>query len=350
MMTVSAQTERRLILGDLKEDVVRREHFGGNFDANDSDDDTKNDDPERVKTKSEVMQELIAKSKMYKHERQQQHEEDLDEIEDLDAELGEIQGLLSNIGPLSRTQPTYMKEMRSYDAALREMVHDKRSKPSERTKTEEEIAQEEKERLETLERERLRRMRGEDEEPVEESSGKKPAVRREGDDLDDDFVPDEGEEDLYGFGKGALADVWDEESDEEEEDNSEHDDDDADDEPDSGSNEERTASDDDFDLAEYFTDEEAAGVLDENAAESESDAEIVPATKRLRLAESSSNTKELAYTYPCPTTFDELLKIVQDIPAESIPIVIERIETLYSIKLRAENREKLEVLNIATPN
>jgi len=353
MMTVYAPTERGLIQGDLKEDVVRQEHFGGNFDGDDSDDNTKNGDPERVKTKSEVMQEVIAKSKMYKHERQKQHEEDLDEIEDLDAELGEIQGLLHNIGPLSRTQPTYMKEMRSYDAALREMVHDKRSKPSERTKTEEEIAEEEKERLETLERERLRRMRGEEVESVEESSSKRRGVRREGDDLDDDFVPDEGEEDLYGFGKGALADVSDQQSGDEDEDKNDDEDEDGgggDEEHGSSTNEEGAGSDDDdFDLAAYFTDEEANGVLDENGAESEtaSDVQLVPATKRLRLAESSSNTKELAYTYPCPTSFDELLTIVHDIPAESIPIVIERIETLYSIKLRAENREKLEVPHIA---
>ena len=52
--------------------------------------------------------------------------------------------------------------MLSYDAALREMVYDKRSKPTERIKTDEEIAQEEMERLQKLEEERLKRMRGEE--------------------------------------------------------------------------------------------------------------------------------------------------------------------------------------------
>ena len=333
-----------LIVGDLKEDVVRQDHFGGNFDAEDSDDEgNKDQNPERVKTKSEVMQEVMAKSKMYKHERQQQHEEDLDEIEDLDAELGEIQGLLNNIGPLSRTQPTKTKEMLSYDAALREMVYDKRSKPTERTKTEEEIAFEEKERLETLEKERLRRMRGEEVDVVEDNSSKRPVVRREGDDLDDDFVPDEGEEDLYGLGKGALADT----SEQEEEDVS--DEGEAEGESGEDEEEEEEESEDEFDLAGYFTDEEVNGVA-EAESESDSETEIVPATKRLRLAESSSTTKELAYTYPCPATFDELLNITQEIPTESIPIVIARIETLYSLKLRAENREKLEVFDFIAPD
>ena len=335
----------------MKEDVVRQDHFGGNFDAEDSEDEgDKNNSPEGVKTKSEVMQEVMAKSKMYKHERQQQHEEDLDEIEDLDAELGEIQGLLNNIAPISRTQPKKTKEMLSYDAALREMVYDKRSKPTERTKTEEEIALEEKERLETLEKERLRRMRGEDVEAVEDNSDKRPAVRREGDDLDDDFVPDDGEEDLYGFGKGALADTSDQENSV-----SEEDEDDADGEGESGEEdaaEEDEGSEDEFDLAEYFTDEEVNGVAghDDTGDESDSEDEIVPATKRLRLAEPSSTTKELAFTYPCPATFDELLGIIQNIPTESIPIVIARIETLYSLKLLAENREKLEVLPYYTVN
>jgi nucleolar protein 14 len=236
--------------------------------------------------------------------------------------------------------------MLSYDAALREMVYDKRSKPTERTKTEEEIAFEEKERLETLEKERLRRMRGEEVDVVEDTSSKRPVVRREGDDLDDDFIPDEGEEDLYGLGKGALVDTSDQEgedvSEEEEEGGESVEDED----------EESEESEDEFDLAEYFTDEEVNGVADLKEAESESETEteIVPATKRLRLAESSSTTKELAYTYPCPAAFDELLNITQEIPTESISIVIARIETLYSLKLRAENREKLEVFDFITPD
>src|SRR5579859_1356817 len=177
-------TVQQLIVGDLKEDVVRQDHFGGNFDAEDSEEEgDKDENPERVKTKSEVMAEVMAKSKMYKHERQQQHEEDLDEIEDLDAELGQIQGLLNQITPMSRTQSIKTKEMLFYDAALREMVYDKRSKPTERTKTEAEIALEEKERLETLEKERLRRMRGEEVDVVEDNANKRPVVRREGDDL-----------------------------------------------------------------------------------------------------------------------------------------------------------------------
>jgi len=299
-----------LTIGDIKEDVVRQEHFGGNFEDEDE------NEPERKKTKAEVMQEVIAKSKMYKHERQQQHEEDLEEIEALDAELGELRGLLRSIEQAPQ-KPQKTQEMLSYDGALREMVYDKRSKPTERTKTEEEIAQEEMERLQKLERERLKRMRGE---VADDAPPLAHKPRREGDDLEDDFIPDE-EDDYYGLGKGAHDEPSGDES-------IQNDEEDVD--ADEGS---------DDDLAVYFTDEE----LEEEAPE-ESEADIMPPTKRLRLAELPSSTKELAYTFPCPSTFEEMLEILKEVPVTSIPTVIERIEILHSTKLRAENREKLEVL------
>jgi nucleolar protein 14 len=319
--------------GDIKEDVVRQDHFGGDFDAE------SDQDPDRVKTKSEVMAEVMAKSKMYKHERQQQHDQDLDEIEALDADVGDLQGLLRSIKPAPRDRVVKSQEMVSYDTALREMVYDQRSKPTERTKTDYEIAEEEMEKLKVLEDERLRRMRGE-EVDVEEK-GPRQRGQREGDDLDDDFVPDDGEADYYGFGKGA-PDKDEVQSDPEETSTLEGE---------SGSEEEAQAdgkaegddadSDDGVhDIAEYFTDEEEVNGVQKNE---ELEDAIVPAAKKLRLAEQST-TNELAYTFPCPSTFEEMLDILKDVPTSSIPTVIERIEILYSTKLLSVNREKLEVL------
>ena len=266
---------------------------------------------------------------MYKHERQQQHDDDLEDIEALDADLGELQGLLRTIQPITRERPAKTQEMMSYDAALREMVYDKRSKPTERTKTEEEIATEEMERLQKLEEDRLKRMRGEETEV--EKGDQNGRVRREGDDLDDDFVPDDEDEDLYGLGKGAMADVSSDEASAEE----------IDDEEGGAEVEEQEEEDeDDFDLAQYFTDEEENGIQEDT--DSEGDDPIVPATKRLRIGETVPKYKELAYTFPCPSTFEEMLDILKDVPTASIPTVIERIEILHSTKLLAENREKLE--------
>jgi nucleolar protein 14 len=219
-------------------------------------------------------------------------------------------------------------------------VYDKRSKPSERTKTEEEIAQEESERLQKLEQERLRRMRGEGLD-VEEEIAPKQKLRREGDDLDDDFMPDEGEEDLYGLGKGALIHRSDLESED-----GEVEDDLVSETGDINENgeeeEEEEESEDEFDLAQYFTDEEQEIADESEPEESDKEEAIIPATKRLKIGEVAPKYQEISFTYPCPSKFAEMLEIIKDIPLESIPTVIERIEILHSTKLRAENRQKLE--------
>ncbi|KAM0862821.1 hypothetical protein ACQ4PT_045009 [Festuca glaucescens] len=54
----------------------------------------------------------------------------------------------------------YKEKPDAYDKLVKEMVMDQRARPSDRTKTPEELAQEEKERLEQLEKERHKRMTG----------------------------------------------------------------------------------------------------------------------------------------------------------------------------------------------
>lgn len=63
------------------------------------------------------------------------------------------------------TQSQKMCEFRDYDMAVREMTFDrsKRSRPTDRLKSEQELAKEENERLHKLEEERQRRMRVETE-------------------------------------------------------------------------------------------------------------------------------------------------------------------------------------------
>lgn len=92
-----------------------------------------------------------------------------------------------------------------YDHLVGELVFDKRSKPADRTKTEEELALEAKEHLEAAERRRLRRMRG-DEEDTEEEGGQGRRKRRKaaqgGDDLEDSFAWSDHEQ---GFGSGLAG-------------------------------------------------------------------------------------------------------------------------------------------------
>lgn len=162
-------------------------------DALDAGDDVEADnvaeEPERKKSKAEVMKEVIAKSKLHKFERQQAKEEDLQIIDELDDEdaIRELMGELSKVENSSTREEK--KDDGSYEQAMREMAFDKRSQPSDRTLTEEEKAKAEKEKQQRLNQERLERMNGETEgDGVEDI------------DFEDDFVASEDENEAAAFG------------------------------------------------------------------------------------------------------------------------------------------------------
>lgn len=112
----------------------------------------------KKKTKKEVMQEIIAKSKFYKQQRQRLFDETQTQIEQLDGTFQDIMGEMSSqkvdIAPKSQ------QDM-EYDAKVRELVYDKRSVPAGRTKTDEEIKAEYEVRMNKLDQDRLNRMEGE---------------------------------------------------------------------------------------------------------------------------------------------------------------------------------------------
>ena len=141
-------------------------------------------EPERKKTKNEVMQEVIAKSKQYKYERQKVAEEDEDLREKIDKEMSDMLALLSGHKPPTKAQLLQKAEAKAgaaginpdrqllidsmdrvqadkeYDVRMRQYAQDTRAKPSDRTKTEEEKAAAEAERLRKLEEKRAKRMNG----------------------------------------------------------------------------------------------------------------------------------------------------------------------------------------------
>lgn len=149
------------------------------------------EEPERKKSKAEVMKEVIAKSKFHKFERQQAKEEDLQIIDELDDEdvIRELMGELSKVESSSTRNREQQKDDGAYEQAMREMAFDKRSQPSDRTLTDEEKAKAEKEKQQRLNQERLERMNGETEgDGVEDI------------DFDDDFVASEDENEAAAFG------------------------------------------------------------------------------------------------------------------------------------------------------
>lgn len=157
----------------------REDNDGAEVDADE-------EEPIRKKTKKEVMEEVIAKSKLHKYERQQARENDDALREELDKGLGDIQAALSALKPSQPRQEEalapsskddiYMNPERAvllngtssggpdkdYELKLHQLAQEGRSRPAERTKTEEEKAKEDAEREQQQEEQRLRRMRGGD--------------------------------------------------------------------------------------------------------------------------------------------------------------------------------------------
>ncbi|EGG03798.1 uncharacterized protein MELLADRAFT_37772 [Melampsora larici-populina 98AG31] len=320
------------------------------------------DNEDRQKSKAEVMSEIITKSKAHKYERQQMRDQDEALRYDLDAELKGIRSLLLGSAPkpptntisdtranaqsdnshkLSNTDPD--EDM--YDRFVRELAFDPRAKPSDRLKTAEEVALEEAERLRMLEQKRLKRMRGLDDDDEEEEEGGKKNGRSkrkpEADDLEDDFVSDQGEEKEWSLGEGLRPDGAFGASAQEQEGSS-----------DVTSDSECNSSDNDNDQESDVSDWE--GISDSSHKEKEGeDCDSLPVRSLVSstiqdqpLTKASATrdpTQELAYTYPCPTSHADFLSIIsqQCVKSAELPTVVQRIRVLYHPSLGEDNKSKL---------
>ncbi|KAI7905544.1 nucleolar protein 14 [Cokeromyces recurvatus] len=355
--------------------IVSKMHFGG------FDDDQKEEEGQRHKSKNEIMKEIIAKSKMHKLERQAAKQEDDELRETLDDELNDIRGLLETKParkPLPSQSALFKKaenenaasaaavaskyeqsvnEYSDYDKAIHELALDQRAQATDRTKTEEEIALEEKEKLEKAERARKRRMEGLDSESEDEhpkkGSHKKRKGAPQGDDLDDDYL-EELEDEVDKLGKGLtleeIQNAFEDEDEDEEEEEEEEEDDDDDDESE-GEGEDESESEEEGDEDEGETDNEDLEDEDDELPDfGEDDGDdmneigangIVQKKKKATPVASKTTKREIPYTFECPTSHDEFLEIMQDLDVEDCLIVIKRIRVLYHIKLVQENKAKL---------
>jgi nucleolar protein 14 len=299
----------------------------------------------RPKTKNEVMKEVMAKSKLHKYERQKAREDDDDLRAELDGGLAEIYDLIRGRKPaapqlpLEDAPPIQMNPDRAallngkdraqadreYDERLRQMAFDKRSRPADRTKTEEEKAQEEAERLKNLEADRLRRMLGEHESDSEADQGPDQL------DLDQESVHDDAEE--FGLtlpnGNSPLELA-------------------VEDEDDFILDDDLVASDPDTEAP--LSDD--GSLLDEQSAGEDDDAEFLSGltlSNGGRDLESNSQSvfrsgsdNGVAYTYPCPKSHHELLEIMEKAAVEDLPTIVQRIRALYHPKLSSDNKPKME--------
>lgn len=319
--------------------------------------------PERKKSKKEVMEEVIAKSKLHRYERQKAHEEDDDVREELDRGLPDLLAALRGGKPKEKVSSTTAGNGASgangaalmhpdragllngaardpnhdYDQQIQQLAMDKRAQPTQRTKTAEEKAEEEAQRLKGLEESRQRRMNGEvesNEFDGEEPDGQ-PTVEA---DLNGDAEASEDEAAGFGFQRARsttkpitkpVLDVEDE-------------DDFIIDEDLVGS-----GSDVDDQSLDESHEESVNGDLKAEAEDEDADflQDVLPASteERSRPTAITSITAgtSLAYTYPCPQSHDELLQVFKNVSTTDMPTVVQRIRALYHSSLAAENKVKL---------
>ncbi|GAB5356281.1 hypothetical protein AAMO2058_000277000 [Amorphochlora amoebiformis] len=161
------------------------------------------------KTKKELLAELIAKQKAEKAAKKELALEQADLLESLDASLEEIRRL----GDFKQTRTKMDKmlgrggyidppnpDVDEFRAATKQLAMDMRARATERLKTPEEIAKEQKKRLEKLEADRLRRMDPKTYQQPPDSAPLQPT----GDDLVESFVTDKEKAGRKGLGAKAM--------------------------------------------------------------------------------------------------------------------------------------------------
>ncbi|CAN0896225.1 Nucleolar protein 14 [Linum grandiflorum] len=345
------------------------------------------------KSKKEVMQEIIMKSKHFKAEKAKEKEENEKLMEELDEKFTSLEQskvISSLIGPsemdvvkpavtlnLHKTEVTNDKlptakglETRSqeqpdsYDKLFSEMVFDIRARPSDRTKTPEEIAEDERERLERLEEERQKRMsKAKDSSDEDDSDTERPLNKRHhsvsGDDLGDSFsVPEPGTR------KGWVDEILEREEAEESEDeeNDASEDSESGEEEDEGSEEESEEEDVAHGKVQSLKDWEQSD--DENVNtdledddddnDDEKDVTEMGDQKKVKIGKVDKETQDvkkkkamqsdLPFLIEAPKTMEELSALVETRSNADIIVIINRIRASNAIKLAAENRKKMQCL------
>ncbi|KAL1553306.1 nucleolar protein 14 isoform X2 [Salvia divinorum] len=367
----------------------------------------------RPKTKKEVMEDIIFKSKFFKAQKAKEKEESEQFTEQLDKDFA---SLVQSEALLSLTQPNKMSALNSlvnnrnsndaakkevaprmhnkvsiqhekpdhYDKLVSEMALDMRARPSDRTKAPEELAQEEKERLEQLEEERRKRMAAgdgddssnEDADNSEDDVGEvsKQISHISGDDLGDSFsdvIPKTKAvwiDDLLT--KNSVTDPEAEDdptSGEEENDNEEDDDDDDASEDEEGEGSEESSDEDE--KAQPLKDSEQSDEeqidLEDEEDDDRDDATgkkvIMENQKKILVTKGNQNNDsgafrvkpivkedvhkrgELPYTIEAPKCFEEFSALLENYSDDQVVEAIRRIRTYNAIAVAAENRKKMQV-------
>ncbi|XP_027363812.1 nucleolar protein 14 isoform X2 [Abrus precatorius] len=364
----------------------------------------------RHKSKKEVMEEIILKSKFYKAQKAKDKEENEHLVEELDRNFTSLvhsESLLSLTEPnkmnalkalvnksisnehsskdhlsATRTLDTFVQEKPDdYDKLVKQMGLEMRARPSNRTKTPEEIAQEEKEHLEQLEEERQKRMiaaedsSDEDNEDSEKPSKQKPRSLS-GDDLGDSFSVNQETVTKKGWVDEILARKDEEDSDSEDDDGEDSDDLCSSEDAEEGSDEDLDEKEKDLSLKDWEqSDDDDIGTDTEDEDDNDEDIEDAVeidgvkgldagvhikakkkdsvenvkrdkdslGAKKTDVGGKQSKELDIPFIIQAPKTFEEFCSLVDKYSNSDILLIINRIRKSNPITFAAENRKKMQV-------
>lgn len=311
----------------------------------------------RAKSRQELIEELIQKSKQEKRERQVQKEEAQELTEKLDQEWKSIQSLMVKKTPKgeSADKPEEKPKLEEYDMMVRELGFEMKAQPSEKLKTPEELAREAKEKLQKLEADRLRRMMGD-----EVGDGVQGQVHMSADDLNDGFILDKEDKKTLSYqdGKWNIGEESDKEDEdeegesgeeEEEESGEEEEDGDGDEEEEDGEEEEQEGSsgeeeEEEEDGHSDLESEQESEDEEKNQDEETSDKPSKSLSKEELKAQQEAAKAELPYTFTAPESYSDLKGLLRGHTADNQRLIVARTQKCNHPSLAVGNKLKLQKL------
>uniref|UniRef100_A0A7N6A2L6 NOP14 nucleolar protein homolog (yeast) n=1 Tax=Anabas testudineus TaxID=64144 RepID=A0A7N6A2L6_ANATE len=287
-------------------------HFGGGgglLTKKTSGNQQEEEGSQRAKSRQELIEELIQKSKQEKRERQVQKEEAQELTEKLDQDWKNIQALMVKKTP--KTEQANKQEEKpkldEYDMMVRELGFEMKAQPSEKMKTPEELAREEREKLQKLEADRLRRMLG-----GEAGDSAQTQSHMSADDLNDGFILDKADKKTLAY---QVTDEQEDSSGEEEDGHS------------------------DLDSEQESEDEEGKQENKETGAKPKKSL-----SKEEMKAQQEAAKAELPYTFTAPETFSDLKDLLHGHTPDNQRLIVARTQKCNHPSLGVGNKLKLQKL------
>lgn len=320
------------------------------------------------KTKREIMDEIIAKSKQYRAERQKESETLQDETDRLDRVFSSLVNT-SIFRPKTKDLDGQQRPAPdAYDMAVKELVFERRVRPSDRTKTEDEVAQETAERLRLEEARRLRRMKGivdevddalpdlpaggfarrralkriRDAAAGDEAGGGGKRAKRGG--VEDIVEGEDGETRRKRLAKHEIVRPggnFSSDEDEDEDDGDEDGDEDGDGDEDSDDEEEESGEDGAADDSGSSSSSSVSSTGSEARAEKARAAELARKRRASLAAMSKEARAQLPFVFEVPPNFEEWSALIRGRSLAEMATILERMVACNHVSLKPENRKKL---------